>query len=264
LSARSILITGASSGIGHSLAMVYSRPGATLALSGRDRARLDAVAEACRGRGATVVADLVDLCDRVAMRAWTESADDRAPLDVAIANAGIAAGLEEDVSDFATTRRILEVNIMGTLNTLEPVLDRMRARRSGHVVLMGSFAAFRGIPGSQGYSASKAALKALAEGLRPQLADCGIGISLVMPGFVRTPMNEGRGFPTPLRIEAERAALIIQRGVARGRFRIDFPQALLWGSRLLALAPPLADALAARAARRGRGAVPRPSRGRKP
>jgi short-subunit dehydrogenase len=251
MSARSILITGASSGIGRSLALVYSRPGATLALAGRDRGRLEAVAAACRCRGATVVADVVDVLDRFGMAAWVVAADDRAPLDLAIANAGIAAGLEENVGDFERTRRIIEVNVFGALNTLEPVLDRMTERGAGHVALMGSLAGLRGIPGSQGYSASKAAVKALAEGLRPELAERGVGISLVMPGFVRTRMNEDGGFPTPLRIEPERAARIIQRGIERGRFRIDFPRALLWGSRLLSLAPPLADALALRARRRG-------------
>src|SRR5690606_32794739 len=136
------------------------------------------------------------------------------------------------------------------LNTIEAALAVMRPQRSGHIVLTGSLAGLRGIPGSQGYSASKAALKALAEGLRPQLAAEGIGISLVMPGFVRTPMNENADFPTPLRIEPERAAAIIRKGVERGRFLIAFPRTLLWGSRLLALVPPLADVLALRTARR--------------
>jgi hypothetical protein len=70
----------------------------------------------------------------------------------------------------------------------------------------------------------------------------------VMPGFVRTPMNEGKGFPTPLRIEADAAARLIQRAVARNKFQIAFPLPLLWGSRLLSLVPPLADALALRSA----------------
>jgi short-subunit dehydrogenase len=248
---RSVLLTGASSGIGRALALAYAAEGVTLALAGRDEARLEAVAAACRARGASAFATRLDVRDGLATAEWVTQADARAPLELAFVNAGIGAGLEETAEDFGPTRTIIEVNVLGALNTLEAVTARMRPRRRGRIVLMGSLAALRGIPGSQGYSASKAAIKALAEGLRPQLAADGIGLSLVMPGFVRTPMNEDKGFPTPLRIEPERAARIIRDGVARGRSRIAFPLPLVWGTRLLALVPPLADALAMRAARRG-------------
>lgn len=250
MTARSVLLTGASSGIGRALALAYSRPGATLALAGRDAARLETVAAACRARGAIVTTALLDVRDAHATSAFVTQAHARAPLEVVFANAGIGAGLDENPADIPLTRRIIETNLLGTLNTIEAALVVMRPQRSGHVVLTGSLAGLRGIPGSQGYSASKAALKALAEGLRPQLAAEGIGISLVMPGFVRTPMNENADFPTPLRIEPERAAAIIRKGVERGRFLIAFPRTLLWGSRLLALVPPLADVLALRTARR--------------
>jgi short-subunit dehydrogenase len=248
---RSVLLTGASSGIGRALALAYAAEGVTLALAGRDVTRLEAVAAACRARGASASATRLDVRDALATADWVTQADARAPIDLAFVNAGIGAGLAETIEDFGPTRTIIEVNVLGALNTLEPVTARMRARGRGRIVLMGSLAALRGIPGSQGYSASKAAIKALAEGLRPQLAEDGIGLSLVLPGFVRTPMNEDKGFPTPLRIEAARAAEIIRDGVARGRSRIAFPLPLVWGTRLLALVPPLADALALRAARRG-------------
>lgn len=250
MTARSILLTGASSGIGRALALAYSRPGATLALAGRDPARLEAVAAACRARGAIVSTALLDVRDAHATSDFVTQAHARAPLDVVFANAGIGAGLDESPADIGLTRRIIETNLLGTLNTIESALAVMRPQRRGHIVLTGSLAGLRGIPGSQGYSASKAALKTLAEGLRPQLAAEGIGISLVMPGFVRTPMNENAHFPTPLRIEPERAAAIIRKDVERGRFLIAFPRILLWGSRLLALTPALADALALRTARR--------------
>jgi short-subunit dehydrogenase len=248
---RSVLLTGASSGIGRALALAYASEGVTLALAGRDVARLETVAAACRAKGAGVSTTRLDVRDALATAEWVTQADAHAPIDLAFVNAGIGAGLEETAADFGPTRTILEVNVLGALNTLEAVTARMRPRRRGRIVLMGSLAALRGIPGSQGYSASKAAIKALAEGLRPQLAQDGIGLCLVMPGFVRTPMNEDKGFPTPLRIEPERAAEIIRRGVARGRPRIAFPLPLVWGTRLLALVPSLADALAMRAARRG-------------
>jgi NADP-dependent 3-hydroxy acid dehydrogenase YdfG len=261
LKARTVLLTGASSGIGRALALEYAAPGVTLALAGRDRARLDAVVADCRGRGAVATARCLDILDRAAMADWVAGIEAEGAVDLAFVNAGIGAGIDERPAEPEVTRRIVETNVIGTLNTLEPVLSAMRRRGQGQVVLTGSLAAIRGIPGSQGYCASKAAIGALAEGLRPLLAEEGIGISVVMPGFVRTPMNEGKGFPTPLRIEPERAARIIRRGVERGRFRIAFPLPLLWGMRLLALVPPLADALAMQTLRRAHR-IRRQGRGR--
>jgi NADP-dependent 3-hydroxy acid dehydrogenase YdfG len=251
--ASAILITGASSGIGCALARAYSEPGTTLALGGRDGRRLEETAAQCRGRGAAVTMRVVDVTDAAAMAGWVAEVDATRPLDLVIANAGIGDGLDEDPHRFADTRRIIEVNLTGALNTIEPALARMLPRRQGQIALMSSIAALRGMPGAQGYCASKAALKALAEGLRAPLAAEGVGVSLVMPGFVRTPMNEGRGFPTPLRLEPDRAARLIRRGLERERFLIVFPRALFWGSRLLNLWPGLADALALRAGRSSRG-----------
>lgn len=198
------------------------------------------------------MARVVDVTDAAAMAGWVAEADAKAPLDLVIANAGIGDGLDEDPVRLDGTRRIIAVNLTGTLNTVEPALARMRRRRRGHIVFVSSLAALRGIPGAHGYCASKAALKALAEGMRGPLAAEGIRVSLVLAGFVRTPMNEGRGFPTPLRWEPDRAARLIRRDVARGRFLIAFPRMLLWGSRLLGLWPGLADAMAARARDRTR------------
>jgi NAD(P)-dependent dehydrogenase (short-subunit alcohol dehydrogenase family) len=102
------------------------------------------------------------------------------------------------------------------------------------------------MPGSHGYCASKAALKALGEGLRTPLALRGVAVNIIMPGFVRTPMNEDRGFPTPLRIEPARAAAIIRRGLAANRAVIAFPRLTIWTARALGLWPRLADTLALR------------------
>ncbi|WP_240048327.1 SDR family NAD(P)-dependent oxidoreductase [Crenalkalicoccus roseus] len=248
---QSLLITGASSGIGAALARAYAAPGRVLFLTGRDRARLDAVAEACRALGARVETALLDVTDAAATAAFLRAADAAYPLDLVIANAGIAEGVSEPATDLEAARRLIEVNLFGSLNTLAPAIAAMAGRGRGQVVLMSSIAALRGLPGSHGYSASKAALKALAEGLRAPLAARGVAVNLVLPGFVRTPMNEGRGFPTPLRIEPDRAAAIIRRGLAANRAVIAFPRLTWWAARALALWPRLADALAMRVARHG-------------
>jgi NAD(P)-dependent dehydrogenase (short-subunit alcohol dehydrogenase family) len=107
------------------------------------------------------------------------------------------------------------------------------------------------MPGAHGYCASKAAVKALAEGLRAPLRAEGVSINVILPGFVRTPMNEGQGFPTPLRLEADRAARLIRRELERDRPVIAFPRRLAWAARVLGMAPALADALAMRVAGMG-------------
>lgn len=248
---RTILITGASSGIGAALAAAYAEPGVHLALGARNQERLTAVAERCRTAGATVSATVIDVTDADAVAAWIAREDDDAgPLDLVIANAGIGNGLWEPPDATAALRRMIEVNLLGAVNTLCPALARMRRRRRGQIALMSSLAALHGLPGAHGYSASKAALRALAQGLRAPMKAEGVSINLVVPGFVRTPMNDHDRFPTPLRLEAEAAARLIKAGLARDRAVIAFPRTAYWAARLLALSPGLADAIGLRMLRR--------------
>jgi short-subunit dehydrogenase len=245
-SPRSILITGASNGIGAALAESYAAPGNHLALSGRDPARLSAVAERCRGRGATTAETIVDVTDAAAVAAWVEAADRAAPLDLAIANAGIQGGLfgAGRSETLLEVERVMRVNFAGTCNTVHPVLAAMRPRRSGQIALVASLAALRGLPYSPGYCASKAALKAYGEALRGWLRPEGIAVAVVLPGFVETRMSNSVHGPKPLMISAERAAHVIRRGLARGRRQIAFPFSLYLGMHLLRILPAgLADRL---------------------
>src|SRR6185436_9310037 len=143
----SIVITGASSGIGEALAVDYAAPGVALALNGRDAARLEAVAEACRGKGATVDASLIDVTDRAALAAWLTAFDDAHPVDLAIANAGVS--IDNGISsldDFSRVRQTMAVNVDGVFNTLEPLVGRMMARRAGQIAIVSSLASFIGLP----------------------------------------------------------------------------------------------------------------------
>jgi short-subunit dehydrogenase len=226
-----ILITGASSGLGEALAVSYARPGATLFLSGRDAARLEAVAEACRARGARVEARVVDAADRAAMEAWMAAAESDAPLDLVIANAGISAGTGGLGETADQARAIFAVNLDGVLNTVLPALPAMRARGRGQVAIMSSLASFRGLAGAPAYAASKAAVRLWGEGLRGWLADDGVAVSVICPGFVTTRMTAGNRFPMPLLMDCDRAAAIIVAGLAANRGRIAFPwpmRALTW------------------------------------
>lgn len=247
---RSILITGASSGIGRALALEYARPGVTLALAGRDAARLAATAEACRQGGAEAHPRRLDVTDAAAAAAWIAEAEARAPLDLVIANAGISAGTGggEEAADQA--RRIFAVNVDGVVNTVLPALTAMRARRRGQVAVMSSLAGFVGLAGAPAYCASKACVRIWGEALRGWLAPDGIGVSVICPGFVASPMTAVNTFPMPLLMPAEAAAKRIAKGLAADKARIAFPLPLYWAVLALAAVPPaLRDRIA--------GALPR-------
>jgi len=249
---RSIVITGASSGIGEALAAGYAGPGISLALTGRDQDRLDKVADCCRNAGATVIAGIVDSADRAAMAAWLAAVDATAPVDLVIANAGISAGTGGGVETEEQARRILSVNLDGVLNTIHPLLPAMRARRRGQIALMASQAGFRGLPGAPAYCASKAAVRVYGEALRGDLAGEGIGVSVICPGFVKSRMTAVNRFPMPFLMDSEQAARAIRRGLERNAARIAFPWPMAAAVWLLALLPPgWTDAALARAPRKG-------------
>ncbi|MHA1151082.1 MAG: SDR family NAD(P)-dependent oxidoreductase [Alphaproteobacteria bacterium] len=237
----SILITGASSGIGAALALAFAGPGIRLALTGRDQARLSAVAEACRAAGAEPRTATLDVCNGPAVAAWITEIDQNAPLELVIANAGVSAGTGGAGSGGETeaqTRRIVETNLNGVFNTVLPAIDCMRPRGRGQIAIMSSLAAFRGFPGAPAYCASKAAVRVWGEALRGELHGAGIGVSVICPGYVRSPMTAVNDFPMPMLMDAERAARIIRRGLARDRPRIAFPWPLYAAVWLISALPP--------------------------
>jgi short-subunit dehydrogenase len=221
-----IVITGASSGIGAALANAYARPGTTLGLMGRHIERLKSVADNCTDKGAVVQAGVADVRDADAMNEWLTRFDSAHSIDLLIANAGVSAGLGKEGETPEQLRTVLEVNFDGVLNTVLPVLPRMRARKRGQIALMSSLAGLRGIPSCPAYSASKNAVRALGEGWRGLLREDNIKVSVICPGYIHTPMTEVNTFPMPFIISVERAADIIIRGLARNKARIAFPLTL--------------------------------------
>ncbi len=236
---RCILITGASSGIGRALALVYARPGMSLSLVGRDIERLEDVATAARAQGAEVSLGVLDVRDQDAMAEWIEAADARQPFDLVIANAGITTGLSpgEIAEDPGAVRAIIGINLIGVLNTVEPLIGAMCARGAGQIAFIGSIAGLRGLPYSPSYCATKAAVHAYSESLRGRLAASGVQVALVIPGFVKTPLNDGIDATKPLQITASQAAARIQKGLQQRKAVIAFPFPLYFAARLSRILP---------------------------
>ncbi|MEL6478363.1 MAG: SDR family NAD(P)-dependent oxidoreductase [Pseudomonadota bacterium] len=227
--ARSIILTGASSGIGRALAGRLAAPGVSMLLIGRDSTRLGPVAEAAAAAGATAETAAVDVADRNAMQARLEAFDARFPVDLVIANAGISAGLEDGAMPEAAgvSDRVAAVNYLGMLHTVEPLLPRMIARRRGQVALMSSLAALRPHPDMPSYSATKAAVRAYGIALRGSMRPHGLEVSVICPGFVTSPMSARHLGFKPFEIPAERAADKIAAGLAARRALIAFPWPLV-------------------------------------
>ncbi|NIF56120.1 SDR family NAD(P)-dependent oxidoreductase [Burkholderia sp. Ax-1724] len=243
---RQIVITGASAGLGCALALAYAAPGVVLGLVGRDAERLEASAQACRAKGAQVQTGLIDVRDVHAMQSWLHRFDDAHPIGLLIANAGAASTLASpaDWEDLERTAAIVDTNFYGTMHAALPVIARMRARKHGQIALISSLAALRGMAISPAYCASKAALKAYGDSVRPLLSRDGIRMSIVLPGFVKTAMSDVFPGDKPFLWSADKAARHIQHKLAAGRTEIAFPGLLAFGMRLLPLLPAaLADAI---------------------
>lgn len=235
---RSVLITGASSGIGAALATVCAAPGVTLSLCGRSEERLAAIAAHCEALGATVSVAVIDVIDRAAVKSWVEDADNAAPLDLIIANAGVSGDTSNTDQDTERERLIRQTKINGVLNTLDAAIPRMTARRAGQVAIMSSLASFRGLPSAPQYAAANAWARSYGEGLRGRLASDGIGVTVICPGFVHSRITGANKFRMPLIMNSGRAAEIILRGLGRNRPRIAFPWIFYTLVNLLAVLPP--------------------------
>lgn len=223
---QTVLITGASSGIGKALAMHFARAGNSLGLLGRNQKRLDAVAAACRARGASVRTARIDTRSRGEMIEWIADFDRATPIDLLIANAGVMAGTRpgqhSEPPDAA--HALMETNVLGVLNTVQPCLPGMMARGRGQIAIMSSLAGFVPLPDAPSYSASKSAVLNYGLALRALLAPHGVGVSVICLGYVDTPMTQQESGRKPFKMQADDAAERICRAIARNRALIVLPR----------------------------------------
>lgn len=232
-SGQRVWVIGASMGIGEAIARALIDAGARVALSARSHGRLDAIA---KGSDAAVVA--LDVTDREAVIAAADTVQRTlGGLDLAIVVAGTHAPMSADRFDRAQADRLLAVNLQGPLNCVEAVLPTLLAQRSGGIALVASVAGYRALPQALIYGPSKAALIHLAEGLFLDLRRHGIGVYLVNPGFVDTPLTQRNDFRMPALMPADKAARRTLDGIAAGRFEIHFPRRFTLWLKLARLLP---------------------------
>lgn len=218
------LVTGASSGIGRALSERLAADGWAVGLAARRKERLRETARRIRVRGgrAAVLPCDVGVRDEV-RRAVARCEGDLGAVELLVANAGVAGVTRPETLDAAEVERVLRINFLGAVHAAESVLPGMRARGSGHLVAVSSLAGYGGLPRTAAYSASKAALTTFFESLRIDLRSEGVDVTVVAPGYVRTPMTDGRGHAMPFLVDLDDAAERIQRAIRRRRRVAAFP-----------------------------------------
>jgi short-subunit dehydrogenase len=240
------LVTGASSGIGRATALELARRGVAVGLIARRGDLLEEVAAEVRGRGAQAAVGVADVSRRDSLaQAIERCSRELGPVDLLVANAGISESTGHDPVDVEVVEYVHRVNFLGTVYSVSEVLPSMLARERGWILGVSSLTAFRGLPSTGAYSASKAAMSNFLESLRLDLRGTGVGVTVAHPGYVRTPLTDRSRHPRPFIMEADRAVGRMLRAVERGRGDVTFPGPLSWLVQLAQIIPiGLYDALA--------------------
>jgi len=216
-------LTGASSGIGRSLARRLAAHGDAVAVVARRRELLDSLVGEIEATGGRALSLPCDVTDGTAVASAVRAAEAAlGPIERLVANAG--GGKPKDAVDFSAAEidQALTLNVLGTAHCIEAVLPGMLQRRSGHIVATSSLAAYRGLPNAAAYSAAKAALNNMLESLRIDLRPHGIDVSVLCPGFVRVKQSPGKK-RKPLQLEVEDATRLMHGAILRRATHYAFP-----------------------------------------
>ena len=226
-----VLITGASSGIGRGLALELARRGAKLGLVARRQEVLDETLQQIRAnanqngdQNSKVLVLAADVQDARSMRAAADGLRaEFGKIDVLIANAGVGVSNDAAELDAPKVANVINTNVIGASNSVAAVIPEMVRRGSGHLVVISSLAAYRGLPKSAAYCASKAAVSAMFESLRLDLKPRGIDVTIIHPGFIKTPLTAGRQAHLPWLQELEPAVKKIVNAIERRKKSYAFP-----------------------------------------
>ncbi|HKR11012.1 MAG TPA: SDR family NAD(P)-dependent oxidoreductase [Pyrinomonadaceae bacterium] len=218
---KTVMITGASSGIGKGLALDIAARGARLGLLARRQGLLDEIVADVKGRAVAVTADVRDA---QAMKAAADRVREQlGPIDMLIANAGIGTSAHVAQLDPDHMANVIGINVLGAANSVAAVVPQMVERGQGQLVAISSLAAYRGLPKSAAYCASKAALSAYFESVRIDLRGTGVGVTIIHPGFIKTALTAGRDAKMPYLMELDEAIPKIVSAIEKGKKSIAFP-----------------------------------------
>ena len=201
---KNIFITGASSGIGEYVAYEYAKQGATIGLAARRNERLQIVSTKCKELGGVPIIYETDVSNQVTTKkAIDDFISKSGGIDIVIANAGISGKIELENGNSDEINRMLSTNILGVTNTVLPALPTMIKQQSGRVVVVSSIAGFRGLPGRSGYSASKVAVRFMANSWRSSFTKDGLSITTICPGFIDTDLTSKHKYHMPFLMNVE-------------------------------------------------------------
>ena len=217
---RSVWLIGASSGIGLATAKALHAAGAKVVVSARKADLLQQFVDAHPGAQAVVL----DVSDATAITQAAKYVQAQQGLDVVMYCAGYYVPVRASDYSLSEMLRHLDINYTGALRVLDAVLPELLPQQRGHISFISSVAGFRGLPQSLAYGPTKAALINLAEALYYDVSPHGIGVSVINPGFVETPLVAGNDFPMPALISTTKAAQEILKGWRKGEFQIHFPK----------------------------------------
>lgn len=238
LTNKAIWITGAGKGIGRALALELAREGNRVAVSARTGDDLDTLVSEAEASPGRIIAFPLDITEASLVPDIIKAIEaEIGPLDLAILNAGTHQAMWLDDLETDAVRRLMDVNFMGTVNCLVPLVRRFKERRTGHIAVVASVAGYRGLPSAGAYSASKAGLIAFCEALKPELDAVGVKLTLINPGFVDTPLTRKNDFDMPFLISQDAAVGHILAGLRKSAFDVAFPLPMALVMRCLRLLP---------------------------
>ena len=231
---KRVWLIGASTGIGEALARLLDQLGCKQMLSARSGDKLASLA----GELKHATALPMDITDQPAVEEAFESVVSAlGGIDLVVFMAGTYSEMSVKAFDLQKVRQQIDVNLNGTMGVLSKVLPRMIEQHAGHLAIVSSVAGYRGLPNSLAYGPTKAALINLAEALHLELKPHNVGVSVINPGFVDTPLTQKNTFPMPFLITADKAAQEIVDGLEKGQFEIHFPKAFTRSLRMLRVLP---------------------------
>lgn len=236
---KNIVITGASSGVGRALAIDFAKKSQNLFLGARNLENLEQTKNLCKNINdkINIYIKILDVKNEIDCKNWIDEIEKDFAIDLVIANAGISAGTAGGAEDYLQIKNIFDTNLYGVINIIQPVIPYMQTRKSGQIAIISSLASFVSLPSCPSYSASKSAVRIYGEALYNSLYEDNIGVNIICPGYIKTPMTAVNNFKMPFLMEVEYASKMIIKKLEQNKFLVIFPKRLFLAIKILNFLP---------------------------